>query len=158
MVQFPLTQHIPNGTTLESSHKKHSFLETQLTHQHMLYSKHDKQLSKEDGTGCRVTSGSKLHLSFSPAHRESFRTQHHFYSIPKPPNSSSRLSLISFTDLLRLRSSGLPPLSRSVWFPTTVLGEMVCNVLTFWRDVTVSTILPLLSQLYSTSNCFPPTK
>ena len=62
MVQFPLTQHIPNGTTLESSHKKHSFLETQLTHQHMLDSKHDKQLSKEDGTGCRVTSGSKLHI------------------------------------------------------------------------------------------------
>ena len=62
MVQFPLTQHIPNGTTLESSHKKRSFLETQLTHQHMLDSKHDKQLSKEDGTGCRVTSGSKLHI------------------------------------------------------------------------------------------------
>ena len=58
----PFNQHIPNGTTLESSHKKHSFLETQLTHQHMLGSKHDKQLSKEDGTGCRVTSGSKLHV------------------------------------------------------------------------------------------------
>ena len=55
-------QHIPNGTTLESSHKKHSFLETQLTHQHVPDSKHDKQLPKEDGTGCRVTSGSKLHI------------------------------------------------------------------------------------------------
>ena len=87
------------------------------------------------------------YLSFSPAHGESFRTQHHFYLILKPPNSSSRLSLISFTDLLRLRSPGLPLLSRSVWFSVTVLGEMSCNTLTSWRDVTVSTILPLLSQL-----------
>ena len=49
-----------------------------------------------------------------------------------PPNSSSRLTLISFTDLLRLRS--LPLLSSSVWFSATVLGD---NVLTSWRDVTV---------------------
>ena len=54
--------------------------------------------------------------SFSPARRDSFRTQHHFYFIPKPPNSSSRLSLISFTDLLRLRSPGLPLLSSLVQF------------------------------------------
>ena len=74
-------------------------------------------------------------LPFSPARRESFRTQHQFYSIPKPPNSSSCLSFISFTDLLRLRSPGLPLLSSSVWFSATVLGEMLCNALTSWRDV-----------------------
>ena len=52
----------------------------------------------------------------------------------KPPNSSSRLTLISFTDLLRLRSPGLPLLSSSVWFSATVLGD---NALTSWRDITV---------------------
>ena len=74
--------------------------------------------------------------SFSPARHESFRTQHHFDSIPKPPNSSSRLSLISFTHFLRLRSPGLSLLSSSVCFSATVLGELLCN-----------TILLLLSQL-----------
>ena len=98
------------------------------------------------------------YLSFSPAHRESFQTQHHFYSIPKPPNSSSHLSLISFTDLLRLRSPGLPLLSSSVWFSATVLGEMLCNTLTSWRDVTVSTILPLLSQLLQHIKLLSPDK
>ena len=63
-----------------------------------------------------------LVFPISPARRDSFRTQQHFYSIPNPPNSSSRLSLISFTDLLRRRSPGLPLLSGSVWFSATVLG------------------------------------
>ena len=73
-------------------------------------------------------------VSFSQARRHSFQKQHHFYSIPKPPNSSSRLTLISFTDLLRLRSPGLPLLSSSFWFSATVLGD---NALTSWRDITV---------------------
>ena len=96
--------------------------------------------------------------SFSPARRESFRTQHHFYSIPKPPNSSSRLSLISFTHLFRLRSPGLPLLSSSLWFSATVLGEMLCNALTSWRDLTVSTILLLLSQLLQHIKLLSPDK
>ena len=97
-------------------------------------------------------------LSFSPARRDSFRTQHHFYSIPKPPNSSSRLSLISFTHLFRLRSPGLPLLSSSVWFSATVLGEMLGNALTSWRDVMVSTILLLLSQLLQHIELLSPDK
>ena len=96
--------------------------------------------------------------SFSPARRDSFRTQHHFYSIPKPPTSSSRLSLISFTHLLRLRSPGLPLLSSSVWFPPTVLGEMLCNALTSWRDVTVSAILLLLSRFLQHIKLLSPDK
>ena len=98
------------------------------------------------------------YLSFSPAHRESFRTQHHFYSIPKPPNSSSRLSLIFFTDLLRLRFPGLPLLFSSVFFSPTVLGEMLCNALTSWRDVTVSTILLLLSRFLQHIKLLSPDK
>ena len=97
-------------------------------------------------------------LSFTPARRDAFRTQHHFNSIPKPPNSSSRLSLISFTDLLRLHSPGLPLLTSSVWFSATVPGEVLCNALTFWTDVTVSTILLLFSQLLQDIKLLSPDK
>ena len=94
--------------------------------------------------------------SFSPARRDSFRTQHHFYSIPKPPNSSSRLSLISFTHLLRLRSPGLPLLSSSVWFPPTVLGEMLCNALTFLeRCYGLRNPSPALSIFTAHQTAFP---
>ena len=83
-----------------------------------------------------------------------------FYSIPKPPNSSSCLSLTSFTDLLRLRSSGLPLLSSSVWFSATVLGEMLC-ILTHWllgEMLRSPQYFSCSLYFYSTSNCFPPTK
>ena len=81
-----------------------------------------------------------------------------FTQSQKPLNSSSGLTLKSFTDLLRLRSPGLPLLSSSVWFSATVLGEMLCNTLTSWRDVTVSKILPMLSQLLHHIKLLPPDK
>ena len=81
-------------------------------------------------------------------------------SIPKPPNSSSRFSVTSFTDLLRLRSPGLPLLSSSVWFSATVLGEMLC-ILTHWllgEMLRSPQYFSCSLYFYSTSNCFPPTK
>ena len=57
--------------------------------------------------------------------------------------------------MLRLRSPGLPLLSSSVWFSA---GNRSWNALTSWRDVTVSTILLLLSQLLQHIKLLSPDK
>ena len=61
---------------------------------------------------------------------------------------------IFYVQFLRLK----PLLSSLVWFSATVLGEVLCNALTSWRDVTVSTILLLLSQLLQHIKLLSPDK
>ena len=159
MVQFPLTQHIPNGTTLESSHKKHSFLETQLTHQHMLGSKHDKQLSKEDGTGCRVTSGSKLHIF--PLVQPTVNPSEHNTTFTRSQNLQT--PVVAFLLYLSQTCSGFgllvcrcflvqfgfpQPFLERCYVTHWLLGEMLRSPKYF----------PCSLNFYITSNCFPPTK